>query len=155
MWLYLNFSSVEEKELWYSAFQKYVLLYYISFHSLLAGVTENKYSPKISTPPILISWEICTPPVLISREICTPLGKKVLLKRALRDGKERNNLFLWRLKLLILNILHPNSYQKGVKWSDFSIVIPIMSSLSWSKAIVLTPGAIRMLSYFERFVIFM
>ena len=41
-----------------------------------AGVTENKYSPKISTPPVLISWDISTPPVLISREIGTPLGKK-------------------------------------------------------------------------------
>ena len=33
------------------------------------GVTENEYSPKISTPPVLISRGISTPPVLISREI--------------------------------------------------------------------------------------
>ena len=39
------------------------------------GVTENKYSPKINTPLILISQEISTLPVLISREISTPLGK--------------------------------------------------------------------------------
>ena len=57
-----------------------------------ADVTENKYSPKISTPQVLISWEISTPPELISREICTPLGKKVLPRRALRDGEEKNNL---------------------------------------------------------------
>ena len=59
---------------------------------LYSGVTENKYSPKISTPPVLISWEISTPPVLISRKICTPLGKKVLPRRALRDEKEKHNL---------------------------------------------------------------
>ena len=40
-----------------------------------AGVTENKYSPNISTPP-----------VHISREIGTPLGIKVLPGRALRKG---------------------------------------------------------------------
>ena len=89
-----------------------------------AGVTENKYSPKISTPPVLISWEISTPPVLISREICTPLGKKVLPRRALRDGKERNNLCPWRLKLPILDILYPKLYQKSVKQAAFSFLSP-------------------------------
>ena len=71
-------------------------------HRSLSGVTENKYSLKISTPPVLIfreisthpvliSWEISTHPVLISREICTPLEKKVLPRRARIDRTERNN----------------------------------------------------------------
>ena len=76
-------------------------------HEIPAGVTENKYSPNISTPPLLISWEISTPPVLISQEIYTPLGKKVLPRRALRDGKEKNNALSLTTKITYIRYFVP------------------------------------------------
>ena len=58
----------------------------IGSRHVAAGVTENKYSLKISTPPVLISWEISTPTyfpgnIYSPREKSTPQARTKGWKR--------------------------------------------------------------------------